>query len=130
MYNMVSKNLDVLLKKVKLCQTQKCSKLNKRRMKEHKMYMKSQKNMQCPKSAYDRFNCINAFYENSNYKKANDDFTNCSKEKCEKDRAPVDKLFNNFLSKPIPVLSTVSKSRKKRTVNKERNKNTNKGTTR
>jgi hypothetical protein len=109
---MVGKDLDALLKKVKLCQTKKCSKLNAIRMQQHKMYMKSQKNMQCPTSSDDYINCISAFYENSNYKKANDEFANCSKEKCEKERAPVDKLFNKFLSKQRPSLARVGKSRK------------------
>ena len=82
----------LLIEKIAKCKTRKCAKLNKKREKEEKIFLKEQ-DIACPQKSDDEFyDCSVGFYEKSKYKKLYDKFTKCGERKCSKERKTLKKL--------------------------------------
>jgi len=67
--NTFNKEETELVKKLSKCKTRKCSKINKRVIKERKTFDKEQNKKCTQKSSNKFYNCSVDFYDKSNYKK-------------------------------------------------------------
>ena len=103
--NIFSKEEVRLIEKLNRCKTRKCAKLHKEREKEGKIFRKEQ-DIACPQKSDDKFyDCSVGFYERSNYKKVFDQFVECGKKKCSKEKKTLKKLRDkqdyNFIMKSV-----------------------------
>ncbi len=73
------------LLKINKCKTRKCLTHNKKRLKEHKKFIKDQDKQCQQKSNEEYYHCTDKFYENSEYKKLFDKWVKCGKKMCGKE---------------------------------------------
>jgi hypothetical protein len=107
-YLSVDKKEVRILKKITQCKNKKCSKLNKIRAKEEKIFEKEQDKKCQQKSAKAFYDCSDVFYENSKYKTLFNNFIKCGNEKCSKEmkthKKYRDKNFEKYM-KTITIKS-------------------------
>lgn len=98
-FNSLNKKESQLLKKLNICKTRKCAKINKERIKEQPIFEKEQ-DKKCPqKSSKAFYDCSIDFYEKSKYKKLFVKYVECGKKKCSNEQKTLKKYRNNFFKK-------------------------------
>jgi hypothetical protein len=86
------------LKKVNSCKKSKCAKLYKIKQRESKKFEKEQ-DIKCGKikSNTKYYDCTSKFYEESSYKNIADEYVECGKIKCKKEKENHKKTLNNVI---------------------------------
>ena len=95
---LLDKKENVSLKKLNSCKKTKCAKLYRRKLRASKKFDKEQE-ISCSKIRSDKkyYNCTEKFYDSSSYKNIFDEYAECVRTKCKKEKLKHIQTFNNIV---------------------------------